>query len=103
MTDTATARETGQRATAALEDFVRPAFTELRATYLVDMAAMAVLPMTTDNRIGFEKLAQAMRVLDSVEAQVIGLANAGKLAEQEVARENKRSQMTPEQRRYASY
>lgn len=103
MTDTATARETGQRAAAALDDFVRPAFTELRATYLVDMANMAVQPMTADNRIGFEKLAQAMRVLDAVEAQVVGLANAGKLAEQEIARFNRREQMTPEQRRYASY
>ena len=103
MTDTTTARETGHRAQIALDDFVKPAFTEVRAGYLVEMANMAVLPMTADNRIGFEKLAQAIRVLDAVEAQIVALASAGRVAEQAIDRAARMDQMSPEQRRFAKY
>ena len=103
MTDAAIARETGHRAQIALDDFVKPAFTEVRAGYLVEMADMAVLPMTTENRVGFEKLAQAMRVLDAVEAQIVALASAGRVAEQAIDRAARYDQMSAEQRRFANY
>lgn len=92
-----------EQARHALDQFLTPAFEQVRADYLEKLAEIAAKPLTNDLRAAMEKLAVGVKVIDQVRAQITPLVIDGEIARIDNNRASDLANMTTEKRRWAQF
>lgn len=82
---------------------VGPKFDELRADYLNALAGYAATGLSDQLRANIEKMALAIKVLDTVRASVEAIVDDGKLAKAAMVGADAIERLSPEKRRFAKY
>lgn len=103
MSDEALRMARAEQADHALKQFLGPAFDVVRAEYLEKLAEVAAKPLTADLRAGMEKLALAVKVVDVVRAQIVGLVRDGDLAQAEAKRAADFDKLSAEKKHWAMF
>lgn len=103
MSDEAMRMARAEQADAAMKAFLGPAFDVCRTDYLEKLAEIAAKPMTADYRVGMEKLALGVKVIDMVRAQIEAVVADGRLATADAHRASDLANMTTEKRRWSAF
>ncbi len=92
-----------ERAAAAMAEFVGPAFDELRSDYLEALADAASKTLDDNLRSNIEKMALAIKVLDTVRASLTAIVADGQVAQHGISASEQLRRLRPEQQRFARY
>lgn len=103
MTDALARIADAEAAKAAWERFVAPALATIRADYMAKLTEEAIKPMEGRPLQAVQNLSIGLRITSEIEGQIKALILDGQAAQADADRARTLANMSPEQRRYASY
>lgn len=103
MSDEAIRIARAEQASAALKQFLGPAFDVCRADYLEKLGEVAARPLTNDMRAAMEKLALGVKVIDEVRRQIESVIADGSVAASDKSRTDKLAGLNAEQRKWVAW
>jgi hypothetical protein len=90
--------ERGSRAQRAIEEFMQPAFDVVCSEYAARLKEVAAREPWAANKIA--ALANALRIVEEVQGQIVGIVYDGEHARQGKTRAEKIEQLSPAKRRF---
>lgn len=103
MTETTDRIANADRAEAALQQFLRPAFETARQEYAHSLAIIGAKPMSIETMAGITNLSIALKVLNELQQQIEMIVIDGKVAHADMDRAQRMSTLTTEAQRWAKY